>query len=530
MAFPRKLKRLGLFGQMTALMAIVLLVSLLLVTVFFSSIIDGMIERTTGEKALAAAELIAEHPDIIDAFADQNPAARIQPIAETLRKRTGADYVVIANTEGIRYSHPHENQIGQKTETSNKAPLAGKSTVFIGNGILGEAVKAKTPIFNREGDIIGVSSVGFLTTEIKDDILFYQLRVAGFGGLALLIGIPGALYIARRVKKLIFGLEPEEISRAFSEKQAILESVGDATLAVGPDLQILSANKRARVILGSHVDGELTEPQLQAFIKQAAENPEKITQQRLLIASTLYIVDAAPILAKHAAIGFVLTIRPFSEVEDLANELLEIKQHTEHMRAQTHEYLNKLNTLNGLLLLEKYEEAKAFMKAEVTELQETVTFLMASVKDPLIVAALLGKVNRAKEMKAALTFAEGSTWLDYPATIKSDHVVTVIGNLIDNALEAAVAHQGANAHVHIAFTDFGNDMIMDIEDNGKGMTPKEEAHYLQTGATSKSEGQHGLGLTIMQHALHQLHGTWFMAERPGGGMRMTIAIPKHKRL
>lgn len=205
MAFPRKLKRLGLFGQMTALMAIVLLVSLLLVTVFFSSIIDGMIERTTGEKALAAAELIAEHPDIIDAFADQNPAARIQPIAETLRKRTGADYVVIANTEGIRYSHPHENQIGQKTETSNEAPLAGKSTVFIGNGILGEAVKAKTPIFNREGNIIGVSSVGFLTTEIKDDILFYQLRVAGFGGLALLIGIPGALYIARRVKNLSSG-------------------------------------------------------------------------------------------------------------------------------------------------------------------------------------------------------------------------------------------------------------------------------------------------------------------------------------
>ncbi|NRG45518.1 sensor histidine kinase [Bacillus sp. CRN 9] len=527
MFLPSSVKRPGLFVQMVLLMLAVLLSCILLITVFFSSIIDQIIEKTTGKQALTVAELVAENAAIIDAFSTEDPAQSIQPIAEELRVQTGADYIVIANKDGIRYSHPHAGQIGRVTETSNVGPLAGKPTVFIGNGVLGEAVKAKTPIYDGTGTIIGVSSVGFLTNEVESEIFLYQLRVAGFGGLALLIGIPGAFFIARRVKKLIFNLEPEEISHAFSEKQAILESIGDATLAISPALDILSANKKAREILKEHARGTLTEPHLQALIQTAMQNPNSFIQEQVLINNLIYIVDISPIQAKETAIsGFVLTIRPFSEVEDLANELIEIQQHANHIRAQTHEYLNKLNTLNGLLLLERYEEAKAFMKMEVQELQQTVTFLMSTVKDPLIVAVLLGKVNRAKEMKASLTFDENSQWLDFPDTIQSEHVVTVVGNLIDNALEASTAWRGTNAIVHLSFTDYGDELIMDIEDNGKGMTSEEEAYFFTEGVTTKNSPQHGLGLAIMQHALHQLGGEWYRTDRLQGGTCMTIAIPK----
>ncbi|WP_264740618.1 sensor histidine kinase [Cytobacillus firmus] len=526
MSKPFKLKQPGLFGQMVLLVLTVLLICILLIIISFSSIIDQMIEKTTGQQALTVAELVAENDSIIDAFYTDHPAQLIQPIAERLRERTGADYIVIANEDGIRYSHPYPNQIGRVTETSNKAPLAGDSIVFIGNGVLGEAVKAKTPIYDESGTIIGVSSVGFLTNEVEGKIFAYQLRVAGFGGLALLIGITGAFYIARRVKKLIFNLEPEEISHAFSEKQAILESIADATLAISPDLNILSANKKARTILGEQAKDTLTEPHLKALIQTALLNPNLFIQEQVLINNSIYIVDISPIQAEETAItGFVLTIRPFSEVEDLANELIEIRQHANHIRAQTHEYLNKLNTLNGLLLLERYEEAKALMKMEVQELQQTVTFLMSAIKDPLIVALLLGKVNRAKEMKVLITFDENSQWLDFPDTIQSEHVVTVVGNLIDNALEASSAWKGKNATVHLSFTDYGDELIMDIEDNGKGMTSEEEAYFFTEGATTKNHPQHGLGLTIMQHALSQLGGEWYRTDRSEGTC-MTIAIPK----
>lgn len=528
MSKPFKLKRPGLFGQMVLLVLTVLILCILLIIISFSSIIDQMIERTTGQQGLTVAELVAENDSIIDAFDTEHPAKIIQPIAEKLRKRTGADYIVIANGEGIRYSHPYPKQIGKVTETSNDAPLAGDSVIFIGNGVLGEAVKAKTPIYDEEGTIIGVSSVGFLTNEVESKIFTYQLRVAAFGGLALLIGIPGAFYIARRVKRLIFNLEPEEISHAFSEKQAILESIGDATLAISPSFHVLSANKKARDILGKHAKGILTEPHLKALIGTALQNPDRLIQEQVLISNSIYIVDISPITAEETAIsGIVLTIRPFSEVEDLANELIEIRQHANHIRAQTHEYLNKLNTLNGLLLLERYEEAKAFMKTEVQELQQTVTFLMTTIKDPLIVAVLLGKVNRAKEMKVSFTFDENSQWLDYPDTIQSEHVVTVIGNLIDNALEASSEWKGQNAAVHLSFTDYGDELVMDIEDNGKGMTSEEEAYFFTEGATTKNHPQHGLGLTIMQHALNRLGGEWYRTDRPEGTC-MTIAIPKNK--
>ena len=527
MSLSSKLKRPGLFGQMVLLILAVIVSCILLITLFFSSIIDQLIEKTTGQQAMTVAELVAENASIIAAFSAEDPAQSIQPIAEELRVRTGADYIVIANRDGIRYSHPHPDQIGRVTETSNESQLAGESDVFIGSGILGEAVKAKTPIYDETGAIIGISSVGFLTSEVEEAIFLYQLRVAGFGGLALLIGIPGAFYIARRVKKLIFNLEPEEISHAFSEKQAILESIGDATLAISPTLDILSANKKARDILGEHAIGTLKEPQLQALFQTALQNPDSLIHEQILMNNLIYIVDIAPIQAKETAIsGFVLTIRPFSEVEDLANELIEIQQHANHIRAQTHEYLNKLNTLNGLLLLERYEDAKSFMKMEVQELQQTVTFLMTTVKDPLIVAVLLGKVNRAKEMKASLTFDADSHWLDFPDAIQSEHIVTVIGNLIDNALEASSAFKGTDASVHVSFTDFGDELIMDIEDNGKGMTAEEEAYFFTEGATTKNHAQHGLGLAIMQHALHQLGGEWYRSDRLQGGTCMTIAIPK----
>jgi len=148
----------------------------------------------------------------------------------------------------------------------------------------------------------------------------------------------------------------------------------------------------------------------------------------------------------------------------------------------------------------------------------------------LIVAVLLGKVNRAKEMKASLTFDANSQWLDFPETIQSEYIVTVIGNLIDNALEASSAFKGTNATVHLSFTDFGDELIMDIEDNGKGMTAEEEAYFFTEGATTKNHAQHGLGLAIMQHALHQLGGEWYRTDRLQGGTCMTIAIPKTKAI
>lgn len=151
MSKPFIFKQPGLFGQMVLLVLTVLLICILLIIISFSSIIDQMIEKTTGQQALTVAELVAENDSIIDAFNTDHPAQLIQPIAEKLRERTGADYIVIANGDGIRYSHPYLNQIGRPTETSNKAPLAGDSIVFIGNGVLGEAVKAKTPIYDESG-------------------------------------------------------------------------------------------------------------------------------------------------------------------------------------------------------------------------------------------------------------------------------------------------------------------------------------------------------------------------------------------
>lgn len=523
-------KRIGLFGQMVLLMLTVLSISLLLVIVFFSTIIDDWVEKTTERHALTVATLVAEHEGILDGLATDTPSQSIQPIAEALRRDIGADYVVITDDQGNRYSHPRVEEIGNPTETSNAEPLAGRPIVFIGDGVLGEAVKAKVPIYGENQEVIGVSSVGFLTDELREEILFYQLRIASFGGLGLLIGIPGAFFIARRVKRMIFDLEPEEIAQSFLEKQVILNTIQDATIAVGTDFRVMSVNPKANVLLQLEIHDAVEDVQLKEIVYNRLENDMDARQERIVLDDAIYLVDTARIeTATVKMAGVVLTIRPFSEIEHLANELLEIRQQSEIMRAQTHEYLNKLNTINGLLLLDRHDEAKAMIQQEVEELQQTITFLTATVKDPLVVAVLLGKVNRAKEMKVSLTFDQESTWLDYPDHLQSKHLVTVIGNVVDNALEAVFQHRGIEGIVHVSYTDFGDELIMDIEDNGKGMTEQESRDYMLYGHTSKRDKNHGLGFTIVQHALQTLNGTLYQTRRESDGMRMTIAIPKRER-
>lgn len=531
MLLPFYKKRFGLLGQIILLVGAVLLLSGIMTIFLFSSIVDEIIEDATGREALTTARMVAENESIITALEEEeHPQQIIQPVTEQMRKTTGADYIVIANTSGIRQSHPHTDQIGKPTKTSNEAPLSGESIVFIDDGVLGEAVKAKIPIHNKNGEIIGVSSVGILTDEVDDQILLYQLQIAFFGGITFLAGIPGAFFIARRVKRLIFNLEPEEIAHAFSEKQAILESMNDATIAVNRDFKVLSANKRAREILGEQTIERLTEPHIVKLVQNAMQSrDEEFVQEQILLNQNIYLIDGAAIFTKEAKVsGYVLTLRPFSEVQALADELIEIQQQTAHIRAQNHEYLNKLNTLNGLLILNRFDEAKKFIKMEVNELQKTVAFLISTVKDPLIIAVLLGKVNRAKEMKVSFSFEENSQWTDWPDDIRSDYVVTIIGNLIDNAIEAAAVHKGTEAHVHVTYTDFGNDLIIDIEDNGKGMSKEEQSYFFKEGVSSKTNtaSQHGLGLTIMQNALEQIGGSWYRTERKEGGTCMTIAIPK----
>lgn len=530
MAVLRKYFKKSLLTQMTLLIIVVILISTLLVSVLFSFMLDRLVKQYIGEQALIVAELAAQNEEIIEAFDDENPSLVIQKISEQIHETTNADYVTIANRQSIRYSHPNPENIGKRTATSNEPVFQeGEPIIYSGEGVSGPAIKAKAPIFNKDGDIIGVSSVGFLINNVEKQIGDYHQKLLQLAIIPLIIGICGAILIARRLKKLTFGLEPEEISFMFKEKEATLESIADATITVNTDQKITSMNKRARELFYSEplvIDSRIQDQRLNLYVEEVIASNQSQTNKKLLIDKSLYVLDASPISDQNRVKGIVLTIRPLSEIKQLTNEFSKINEFTENMRAQNHEFLNKMNTIYGLLMLQQYDRALKIVSNEVSERQDIISFLMTSVKDPLIAACLLGKINRAKELHVQLIIDEESRLDSVFDEVKSNHFVPLIGNVIENAVEAARLHKGRNAQVKVSFTDFGKDIVFDIDDNGPGVSVEVEEHIFQTGFTSKQGENHGLGLAIVKNALEALNGQIYIDKSELGGARFTIVIPQ----
>ncbi|WP_419961190.1 ATP-binding protein [Psychrobacillus sp. BM2] len=526
-----KKSRVTLLTQMTLLIIVVVLTSTLLVSLLFSTMLDDIVENYMGKQAMTVAKLTAQNPTIIQGFEDAHPSHIIQPISETIRQTTGADYVTVADEKGLRYSHPNPENIGKPTVTSNDPVLQEhRSIIYRGSGVSGPAIKAKTPIWNNKGEVIGVSSVGFLVNNIEQQVLDYRKRIIHLAIIPLIVGIGGAILIARRLKKLIFGLEPEEISFLFTEKEATLESIRDATITVNIERKITSMNKRARELFNDQqliVGSVITDQQLEKHIDEAIETKGAYTNKKLLFNQQLFILDASPIVIMNNIMGAVLTIRTVSEVEQLTEEFSKIKTFSENMRAQNHEFLNKLNTIYGLLTLKEYDRAIQIVSSEVSERQDIISFLMSSVKDPLIAACLLGKVNRSKELQVSLEIDADSKLDSILDNSKSNHFVPIIGNIIDNAMEAARKKQANKGLVKVSFTDLGREIIFDIEDNGPGIPTMMEDIIYQDGYTTKSGENHGIGLAIVKNSLELLNGQIYVDKSELGGARFTIVIPQN---
>lgn len=517
---------------MIVFISIIILVMIVSVSTLFSSMIDDMIKTSLGNQAMAVAKMTAQNERIINAFKDPNPSITIQPIAEKIRKATGAGYVVIGNKENIRYSHHITKNIGKPMGSSNKPVFEeSASIIYEGTGISGKAIKAKTPIYNKGGEIIGVSSVGFLTSEVAGKVHSYRIKLLQFTIFILLVGIVGAVIISRKIKKLIFNLEPEEISFLFEEKEATLESIRDATIAVNKDGEVTSINKRARELLQhDHIEKgmKIDHIRLSALIKSVLEKQQNTVNHKIIFGDQIYMVDASPILENGIARGAVLTIRPVSEIEDIIDEVSKVQNVSDHIRSQNHEYLNKLNTIYGLITLEQYEEARKLISDEVKERQDVVVFLTSSVKNSFIAACLLGKINRSKELKVDLEIDKDSNLESFPSELNSKLLVSILGNLIDNAMEAAIRAHNNGASVKVSFTDIGSDIIFDIEDNGNGIPEEYQDMIFTQGFTTKEGENHGLGLAIVKNALKQLDGEIFISTSDWGGARFTIVLPKGK--
>lgn len=498
---------------------------------YIHSIMAQTIETEIGEKALAVSSTIAQSSEIVDAFDAEDPSALIQPLTKSIQEEIGAEYIVVGNKDEIRYAHVLEDRIGKKMvgDDNERALQEGKSYISKKKGSLGLAVRGKSPII-QNGEVIGVVSVGYLLSDIKTMIFEKNKPIIFLFLCFLLIGMLGTVLIGRHLKKLLFQMEPHEIATSLLQKKAILQSAKEGIIAVDTDNKITLFNDSAKDILEMNISAEheIIGKPLTDFtdipLLEKAKDVDPNEDREFILEHDIVLMNMYSLVEKNIQYGAVATFRRKTELENVTRELSTIKQYTDGLRAQTHEFTNKLHTISGLLQLNHVEEALAFIREDHHQPLHPQTIEMETIEDPAIQALLIAKWHQANEKGIQLIVHQDSQLEKLPSPIYRDVMLKVIGNLIDNAYQAV---NDAPA-VSLFVTDIGKDIILEVDDNGPGIPVGNEETIFNDGYTTKKGPNHGTGLYIVKKAVTLLSGHVFLESGELGGARFIVTIPKEE--
>lgn len=517
--------------RMVLLVSLLVLSLVLIGAAMYTTMIADVLETQIGRRALQVSRTVAQIPLVKQKIIQPIPDGSLQALAEQIRLETGAEFVVIGNRQGIRYSHPRPERIGQQMVGGDNALALeeGQSYVSRAVGTLGPSIRGKVPIFDDQHNVIGVVSVGYLQERVRDLVHDQQLKGALLVGVLIVLGMFGAVHIAGRFKRAIFGLEPEQIARLFSEQASIIESVREGIVAIDREALVTVINRQALAILGKPGNLDLLGQPIRevlpgARLSRILTGGAERFDQEIEVNGTPMIINTVPMMDQDQIIGAVASFRRKDELDILARQLSQVREYSEMLRAQTHEYSNKLHTIAGLLQIGHEKEALELIGRETAGYQGLIAFLAKAVPHPILAALILGKYNHAQELRIQFKVDDDSQLQDVPRDLSREKLVTILGNLIDNAFDAAL-NGPAPASVVLSMTDIGKDLVFEIEDSGPGVEVELLEKIFEKGYSTK-QNDRGQGLYLVRRALKELNGQITIAKSELGGAMFSVFIPK----
>ncbi|MFG2423171.1 ATP-binding protein [Streptomyces sp. NPDC048448] len=528
MRLPRVPRPRSLAGQLFAMQAVLIAV-LVAGYALFTYVSDrSQAEEAAGRQAMAVARSVADAPSVRDAIRTTDPTKPLQPYALQVQRDTDVDFVTIMNPRGIRWTHPDETLIGRHFLGHIGPALRGKSFTETYTGTLGPSVRAVTPVLDN-GHLVGLVSAGIKVEAITKRVQDQVTALIGVAGGALVLGGIGTYVINARLRRSTHGLNAAELSRMHDYHQAALHAVREGLLMLDAQYRVALMNDGGRELLGvgdAAVGRSVAELGLPAPLTGALLSAEPRVDEVHLTASRVLVVNTSPVTGGERR-GTVVTLRDVTELQALTGELDSERGFTQALRSQAHEAANRLHTVVSLIELGRAEEAVDFATAEL-ELAQTLTDeVISAVSEPVLAALLLGKAAQANERGVELVISEQSGIDDglLPPGLPARDLVTVLGNLIDNAMDAAQGTVGARVTV-TAFTD-GSGLVLRVADTGAGVDPAHAEAVFRRGWSTKPAGPagRGLGLALVRQAVNRHDGTLTVAEAAGGGAEFEVRLP-----
>lgn len=513
----RSPRRWSLAAQVLALQALAALVVVGAGAAAAYVQVRGAGQEQATARVLAVAHTIASTPQVVEALGGPQPRAALQPLAEQVRRETATDFVVVMSPDGIRYTHPDPAQVGRRFLGTIAPAQQGRDVTETYRGTLGPSVRAVVPVEDG-GQVVGLVSVGIRQTTISQ-ALRGQLTALLVAGLAAagLSGV-GTLLVARRVRRQTHGLGAEELRRMYEYYDAVLHAVREGLLLVDEAGRIRLANDEARRLLdlprdpvGLHV----SRLGLSWSLREALASGEPRKDELHVTAARVVVLNQAPASWQGRDVGTVVTLRDRTDLEALTGELGSARGLAEALRSQAHESANRLHTVVSLIEMGRHEQALDFATEELSQAQRLTDAVVEAVAEPALAALLLGKSAQASERGVELVIEPGTVVRDGIAPPRE--LVTIVGNLIDNAMDAVAAVDGPRAVRFAARTQDGY-AVLSVSDTGPGLPGPDPLAAFRRGYSTKQAagpGGRGLGLALVTQSVSRLGGTIEVTGPPG---------------
>ncbi|WP_432699787.1 ATP-binding protein [Kluyvera cryocrescens] len=483
-------------------------------------------------RAKIQAEEIAIIPSLRKQVADKNIPA-IHDFMQKLAARSDASFIVIGDNKGLHLYHSvFDDRVGKTLVGGDNAEvLQGKSTTTIRQG-LGISLRSKAPIFNDHGQVVGIVSVGYLTSYLDTITVSKVVNILIAAVLLLIALFIFSWFFTRSIKKQIFSLEPREIGLLVRQQKAMMESIYEGVIAIDDNLRIEVINQAARTLLGLSLPARELRGQLideviapvpffsrETMLRQ--DNHDEICRFNDLTV----IASRVRIMLENSLQGWVITFRDRNEIDSLSAQLSQVKRYADNLRIMRHEQLNRMTTLSGLLHMGRYDEAIRYIQAQSEHAQELLDFISSRFSSPTLCGLLLGKAARAREKGVALRFDPGCSMKEPFTPLAESEVISIIGNLLDNAIEATQRAPLPHEPVEVLILLNERELIIEVADQGIGINAEIRERIFERGVTTKTQGDHGIGLYLIESYVTQAGGLIEVADNTPHGTIFSLFIP-----